>query len=130
MVDDGGDGHPYEVVEAPGWSDVSEWLASEAQGVLDGTRYDLSDHAIGWVARMAEVFDIVVNVYDVGEAIRWSGRRAQSPLSLSSLKVEPAQTLEVVSYEPLVHQSEPRAVSSCSTGWSDDPYPLPLTLPT
>ena len=56
-------------VEEPGWTEVAKWLAEEAQSVLDRTRWDLSENAIKWVARMAGIFDITINVFDVGEAM-------------------------------------------------------------
>ena len=63
------DANGEDWVEEPGWTEVAKWLADEAQSVLDRTRWDLSENAIRWVARMADIFDITVNVFDVGEAM-------------------------------------------------------------
>ena len=52
--------------EEPGWSQTAEWLDTEAQGVLNGSRADLTPNAIGWLQRLVEVFDVKVRLHDVG----------------------------------------------------------------
>ena len=54
-----------EVLEVPDWTDVAKWLNVEAQKVLSGEARTLALKAIEWAARLVEVFDITVKVYDV-----------------------------------------------------------------